>query len=105
MQFTTSQLTGGPRYSAPTLLGNYVEDEVNRKLAMEHYSARRESGDLLYLKRQRERNLLTQAVRGARCQYKATFSVQGLFHCTIEARATRILAMADCRCPFAARIA
>lgn len=71
MQFTTQQLIGGPRYSTKTRIGNWSEDEARFDVASQDYQQKKSKGDLLHLKKQRQKLLESQAV-------PHTFSHDGL---------------------------
>lgn len=63
----------GPRYGTKTRIGNWAEDESARDLAAKDYEARRSRGELLHLRKAREKAFLTQPV-------PHTFTEDGLVH-------------------------
>jgi hypothetical protein len=95
MQFTTQQLIGGARYSTKTRIGtgvvvrwcwplggvtraaccnpagNWSEDEARFDVAAQDYQQKKAKGDLLHLKKQRQKLLESQAV-------PHTYSADGL---------------------------
>lgn len=62
LNFTTQQLMGGQRYTAGVKIGNWDEDVSRSEVAARDYEARRAKGELLHLRKARERAFLTQRV-------------------------------------------
>ena len=61
MNFTTQQLVGGARYGGGVRIGNWDEDKTRLDSAAQDYEFRRERGELLPLRKARERSFQTHA--------------------------------------------